>query len=318
MLRNSILYFMEVARSGSMRSASLALGVAQSAVSRQIQALEHEMGTALIERYPNGTRLTPAGQALFRSARVASFRIERLRSEIDEALGVATARLKVAIVESVTSYAFARAMTAFQSESPAVSMAVSLGTSSDVVDWVMGDVADFGVCLNATPSRELEIVAGFPEPLFAVVPKGHVLQDRSRVALKDLVGQRLATSSTSTGVGRVLEEAAHRSGLDLRTVLETNSLELIRQFVGGGSGLAVMTRQSCMAGLLESDVSAVRLIDPHLGAVRSTVIVAAGRQLPLAAERFMNRVIAELREVVGGPVGSGHTGSHDRDPANGP
>ena len=83
MLRNSVLYFMEVARSGSMRSASTALGVAQSAVSRQIQALEYEMGTALIDRYPTGTRLTPAGEALFRAARSASFRTERLRSEID-------------------------------------------------------------------------------------------------------------------------------------------------------------------------------------------------------------------------------------------
>ena len=56
--------FLIVTEEGSINRAAERLRLSQSALSRQMQALEHEMGGALLERTSNGVTLTPAGLAL--------------------------------------------------------------------------------------------------------------------------------------------------------------------------------------------------------------------------------------------------------------
>ena len=59
-------YFVEIAQSGSFSAAAERLYIAQSALSRQIKELEHQLGTPLFERTARQPRLTSAGLA-FRS-----------------------------------------------------------------------------------------------------------------------------------------------------------------------------------------------------------------------------------------------------------
>ncbi|HEY6759869.1 MAG TPA: LysR family transcriptional regulator, partial [Baekduia sp.] len=58
----------EVAARGSFTAAADALDYTQSAVSRQVQAMEAAAGVPLFERRPRGVTPTPAGQALLRHA----------------------------------------------------------------------------------------------------------------------------------------------------------------------------------------------------------------------------------------------------------
>ena len=56
--------FLEVAHSGSLSRAAVALGSSQPTLSRQIAQLEAHVGSALFERTTRGVRLTEAGTAL--------------------------------------------------------------------------------------------------------------------------------------------------------------------------------------------------------------------------------------------------------------
>src|SRR5690606_30897352 len=69
----------EVAGQGSFSAAAISLGYTQSAVSRQVAAMEHAAGTALFERLPRGVRPTAAGEVLVRRA-------ARILGEVDGAL----------------------------------------------------------------------------------------------------------------------------------------------------------------------------------------------------------------------------------------
>ena len=80
MLKTSLRYFMAVARLGSIRAASGQLNVAQSAVSRQVQALEHQLGTVLFDRLPNGVVLTQAGTVLYEFGRKVECEIDEMQS----------------------------------------------------------------------------------------------------------------------------------------------------------------------------------------------------------------------------------------------
>src|SRR5690606_33447204 len=60
----SLRYFREVAAQGSLRHAAERLYIAQSALSRQIRALEEDLGVPLFERRARGMVLTAAGRLL--------------------------------------------------------------------------------------------------------------------------------------------------------------------------------------------------------------------------------------------------------------
>jgi len=79
-----IRYFVAVAEEGNVGRAAEKLHVAQPPLSRQIQALEAEIGTPLFVRTPRGMRLLPSGEAFLHRAR-------RILSAVDEATAAARA-----------------------------------------------------------------------------------------------------------------------------------------------------------------------------------------------------------------------------------
>ena len=81
-----IRYFLAVAEAGNFSLAAAGLFVAQPALSRQIAALEEELGVTLFVREARGVRLTPGGE-LFR-ARVAGMDAE-LASAADDTRALA-------------------------------------------------------------------------------------------------------------------------------------------------------------------------------------------------------------------------------------
>jgi DNA-binding transcriptional LysR family regulator len=79
-----IRYFVAVAEEGNMGRAAEKLHVAQPPVSRQIQALEAEIGTPLFVRTPRGMRLLPSGEVFLHRAR-------SILNAVDEATAAARA-----------------------------------------------------------------------------------------------------------------------------------------------------------------------------------------------------------------------------------
>lgn len=64
-----IRYFVAVAEEGHVGRAARRLHIAQPPVSRQIRALEHEVGTPLFARTARGMTLLPSGAAFLDHAR---------------------------------------------------------------------------------------------------------------------------------------------------------------------------------------------------------------------------------------------------------
>lgn len=128
--------FDAVARHLNFRAAGEELSLTQSAVSRQIQALEDEVGTALFLRHTRAVELTSAGSQLLRATGLALERIDAAVRQIRQSAG----RKSVAITTwaSFASMWLIPRLEAFQREHPDIDIRID---ASDVaVDLTTADV----------------------------------------------------------------------------------------------------------------------------------------------------------------------------------
>lgn len=128
--------FDTVARHLNFRAAAEELSLTQSAVSRQIQALEDEVGTALFLRHTRAVELTSAGTLLLRASDVALERIDAAVRQIRQSVG----RRQVAVTTSVSfaSMWLIPRLEAFQRAHPEID--IRIDASDTTVDLGTADV----------------------------------------------------------------------------------------------------------------------------------------------------------------------------------
>lgn len=128
--------FDAVARHLNFRAAAEELSLTQSAVSRQIQALEDEVGTALFLRHTRAVELTSAGSQLLRASSMALERIDTAVRQIRQSAG----RKSVAITTwaSFASMWLIPRLEAFQRDHPDID--IRIDATDNAVDLATADV----------------------------------------------------------------------------------------------------------------------------------------------------------------------------------
>ncbi len=92
---NRLKVFHAVAEAGSFTRAGETLNLSQSAISRQISALEHEIGTSLFHRHARGLSLTEHGESLYRTAHEVSAKLAMTEAVLGESRERPTGKLKI-------------------------------------------------------------------------------------------------------------------------------------------------------------------------------------------------------------------------------
>ncbi len=156
--------FEAVARHLNFRAAAEELSLTQSAVSRQIQALEDEVGSALFLRHTRAVELTSAGTILLRATGVALERIDAAVRQIRQSAG----RRSVAVSTwaSFASMWLIPRLEAFQREHPDIDIRID---ATDVpVDLSTADV-DLALRYAAPENVTAGAIRLFGEQLTPVV-----------------------------------------------------------------------------------------------------------------------------------------------------
>jgi DNA-binding transcriptional LysR family regulator len=296
MIKASLRYFGAVVQHGSIRAAADALHVAQSAVSRQLQALEQELNVPLIERRARGIAPTPAGELLYRYWRDANFHVERLRSEIDALQGLRRGNVRVATVEALTSGLVPDAIDKFRSQHPGITFEIIMSGSDGVAQAVRSGEAEMGFGLNLGSSPEFNVVHRVREPILAVMSPKHALATARTLSLSRLAGWPISLSMRRNGIRQLVEAAATAAGVTLEPALVTNSVELQHRFALSGQGIAFLPRLPCLQSIKSGLLVAVQISDPALNSGTFDIITLAARKLPLAAEEFINVARQELQK----------------------
>lgn len=287
-------YFVAVAKAGSIRKASDELHVASSAVSRQIQKLEEELGMPLFERRPNGLRLTQAGIVTLKHAKSTLDEFNLLKSELGALKGRNSGLVRIASLDSMLVHFLPEQITEFRASSPDVHFQVQNGSPARITNLVANGEADFGLTFDLARPEDTQLVHDVAMPLMAMVSADHPLATRSAVTLTECAKHDLLLHLDNEVIRSVINielSVFERTG---QAVVTSNNLFMLRSMVLLGGGVAFYTPIGMIDEIRAGTIVGVPLKGSRLDDLRLGILVPRGRKLTHAAEAMIDQLGAAL------------------------
>jgi LysR family transcriptional regulator, hca operon transcriptional activator len=219
-------YFIAVAEEGSLTlAAHKRLHTAQPSLSRQIRALEKELGAQLITRSVHGIELTAAGRAFLDHARLAVTQAEAAKEAVRRAARPAKPSLALGFLSGTEMDLLTKAKRILQDELPDIEIKLSSDYSPRLAEALMKGRLDAAFLRPEPHAGGLVYRRVRTEPLIVVFPKDHRLAARKAIKLRELKGEPfIKPSKTAPTLRKIIEDSLERSGVDIRATHEVHNL----------------------------------------------------------------------------------------------
>lgn len=285
-----------VAELGNMSRAAERLGLSQPALSRQIKLLEQELGVRLLDRTGRGVALTEAGHTVERRARAVFDEVAKIDQELAGTAHRIGGQLSVGLPPSVGVLLATPLIERYHAAYPAVLLKVIEDLTGALQDGLLTGRIDIGVLYDGTISASLHAELLLVEELALVGSAASGLSADSAVPLEAIGAYPLILPSYRHGMRAILEQAAFRAGVRLRTVIEADSLRVQLELVRRSLGYTLLPRYTFAAKLEAGELTAAPVTDPPLH--RRWVLAWPGdRPLSRAAQAMADGIRAEVARL---------------------
>ena len=288
-------YFVEVARSGSVRKASEKLFVAASAVNRQILNLEEELGVELFDRVPNGMRLNPAGERLLRHAQSTLHDFEVVRADLDALKGERTGHVKVVSMDSLFIDVLPAVVEEFSRVYPAATYTFTTAQPMDVAAMVLSGQADIGCSFLGRLPAGVAAVSMAAMPLGIVMPPGHPLAGQDRISLAELARYPFMRSSTSAAVTSAMCPEFARFWDATEPVATCTWTPMLKRLIIAGKGVSCFSKIAFIDELSSGELVWRPFDLPALDSIQVGILVPTQRALQHVTQNFLARLTKRLK-----------------------
>lgn len=292
----ALIYFDELVRAGSMRQAADNLNVAPTAVSRQIDNLEHFFGAQLVERSPRGVTLTSAGELLAARAGRTLRELDHVHRLIDDLKGLQRGKVTIVANGAVVANLLAPALAEFSLRFPKLRFEVSITTARAAMEAVANAEADIAVTLFAAATAGTKRRLRARVVYDAILAPHHALAALAEVPLAELIRHPLALPDPSFGFRQAFDAVFAREKLTLDPVFVTGSLEMLKELAMRGAAITLLPPET-----VEREIAAGHLVARPIAAgkgVRTVaeLSVAEDRQLSFAAGKLLDFIERFMRD----------------------
>jgi DNA-binding transcriptional LysR family regulator len=293
----SITYFDAVRRYGSIREAARKLGVAASAINRQLIQFETDLGMPLFERFANGMKLTAAGELFARHVLTVLQDARRVTDDLDALRGLRRGELSIVAVESLGAAVLPNLLSAMATRYPGVKLTVRLAGSNQIPRIIATGAADVGLAFSLGNHPELQQLGTGRFRLAAIMRPEHPLAREKHVTFAECAVHPLILPTEELSIYTLLLPHLTRFAGKMQVVAEVGSLELMKNLTLKLPAISFQTQLG-----IEAELKSRRLVQVPLqssGPVTTDlgIYVRRGRTFPAALDAFVALVREHLSEL---------------------
>lgn len=287
---NALRTFEAAARHQSFLKAADELAVTPGAVSRQIKALETELGLRLFERFNRAVRLTPAGERL---AEGVGRGLEAMQAAVAEAQGARAGPLTVSVMHSLAARWLVPRVHDFQQRYPDTQVMIA---ASDLPADLVRDRIDIAIRYGAGPYPGYAVTPLITTKMFPVCSP-RLLETQSLKEPRDLAHALLLADVNVTPIETTWRhwlEAAGVPEIDATRGLQFSNTYLAIEAALAGRGVALAQEAMVVDELAAGRL--VRLFDLAIsGALNHWILTLPEKAELPAIRRFRTWLLDQAR-----------------------
>ena len=289
-------HFVAIVDHGSFLKAASALAISQPAVSRSIAKLEDANQTKVLDRTTRGLQMTPAGERLYRRAKLIQNETEAAHAEIRAGgetvvpfrIGVAPLFEGEVLPDAVTSFCICEPDAHIQVRSglfPRLARELSEGS----LDVVVSNIPFAPVENNLTAQALFDI------DVLCLVSKDHPLAHQEHVPFADTITYPWAVIDEENANALYSYMFSTQGTTKSPIQLRTNSLNLLRNLVRQPPWVTMIPHHMVEAEIQAGDLKVIDLGDQHLVRKGGILFRTAMKDEP-RLKRFLDHITASYAQ----------------------
>lgn len=286
-----LTYFLAAAQTQNFRKAAELCIVAQPALSRQIAALEEELGVELFQRVKQRVILTSAGQEFATYVRNALDLLQQGQQEMIRFQEGLSGTVLIGSNESLATAFLPTIFTTFHQRYPQILLSVHGGNTDEVIALVEQGEVDLGLIFDPMIHSEIVTVKElFRQPLRLLVSPSHPLAQAPAhtITLERIVTEQLFLLGKRIRLRKVLERIFAQRALNVQPAVEIDSVEGLKELVRLGTGITITL--PALHPSIDDDLILLPIADLSEEFIFALVYRSVGSMSP-AARRFISVIM---------------------------
>ncbi len=277
---NDLRILSAVAKHGSMNRAAVEMNTVQSNVTARVRQLEDELGVSLFVRHSRGVKLSDAGKRLLSYSGPIDAMLQEAIASVKEN-GTPKGALRIGSLEQTLSLQLPPTLTEYTARYPAVTLTVSTGNSSDLIEQVLDQSLDCAFVLGPVDHASLREEAIYCDDL--VLATG--LDTRTIEQLRNATNLKALVRAEGCSYRKLLTDILDRQGIK-HQVMALASSTAIRNLVESNAGVTLVTK-GALAGAWKDSMVTIHELPRSLAQVETVFISRADRPNSSALEAFL-------------------------------
>jgi DNA-binding transcriptional LysR family regulator len=283
-------YFLKLAETGNYLAAAQALFISQSSLSKQILALEKELGFQLFDRSKRKIAITPAGAVFLRHAQEIYQAYQAMLVEI-KPYKTASA-LSIIAIPVIAQYGITAYVAQFQRAHPNIQLILEEREASAILPALNGHQCDLAFVRDNYLDRDrYDVLEVAYDKMLVVLSTKHRFAARKSLALAELSNENFIMFDKGTVVHELAVDACRSAGFEPRIFYASLRVESVLGMVASNSGIALM-----MEKVFDYHQSPAVIAIPLVEVIESRIVLAALKDKPVA--RVPKLFINFMREAL--------------------
>lgn len=284
-------YFLAVAKHGSFSLAADELFISQSSLSKQIKALETDLGNLLINRKSYPITLTPAGKHFMKLAMGLTKDYKDMLFQMSQFAAYQKNSLRIGSIPVLSHYGLMTQILRFQTDNPLIRVSLHEYDQTRIWDMLQENLLDLAIIrIDMLPTENLDVIPLFSEEIVLVCPLDHKLSRKSKASITQLQEEHFVLVDEKSEIHHLCKAVCQNSGFDPIISCTSTRHETLMDMIVEGFGISLIPKN-----LVNPDIYPQLAFVPLAERIQSTTALVkkasqnASPELTLFFNYFLNK-----------------------------